>query len=119
MTWSVTVVERETAPLAPSIVSVKVPVLAVVLVEMVSTADDEVGFGSNVAVAPELRPLTLRVTAPSKPFWGVMVTWYFTEPPRTTLWLDGEAVSPKSVTTIVVGALVLLPPALEAVRVTE
>ncbi|MCA1705328.1 MAG: hypothetical protein LC808_19550, partial [Actinobacteria bacterium] len=54
LTWSVTVVERETVPLAPSIVSVKVPFLAVVVVEMVSTADDEVGFGSNVAVAPEL-----------------------------------------------------------------
>ena len=61
------------APPVPVIVSVEEPpgVLAPVVTDSVD--DPVAGFGLNVPVAAEGRPLTLRLTGPVKPFSGVMV----------------------------------------------
>lgn len=67
-TTKVTVVEWVSDPLLPVIVSVKVPsaVLELVVTLMVLPDPPLIGFGLNEALAPEGRPLTLRVTLPVK-----------------------------------------------------
>ena len=64
--------------------------VAIVSVEVVGA-----GFVLNVPVAPEGRPLTLRVTGLVKPPDGVIVTLYVVEVPCCIVWLDGVALSAK------------------------
>lgn len=76
-TTRVTVVEWVSDPLLPVMVSVKVPsaVLELVVTLMVLLPDPPlIGFGLNEALAPEGRPLTLRVTLPVKAPTAVTVT---------------------------------------------
>lgn len=75
-TTRVTVVEWVSDPLLPVMVSVKVPsaVLELVVTLMVLPDPPLIGFGLNEALAPEGRPLTLRVTLPVKAPTAVTVT---------------------------------------------
>ena len=69
-----TVVVRVSDPLTPVIVSVDVPTGVLAVVVTVSVDVPVAGFGVNVPVAPVGSPVTLSVTAPLKPFAGVIVT---------------------------------------------
>lgn len=75
-TTRVTVVEWVSDPLLPVMVSVKVPsaVPELVVTLMVLPDPPLIGFGLNEALAPEGRPLTLRVTLPVKAPTAVTVT---------------------------------------------
>ena len=69
-------VEWTRVPLVPVIVSVKVPVAAVLEGPTVRVAVPEVVIVVvlNRACVPDGRPLTLRVTVPVNPFSAVIVT---------------------------------------------
>ena len=55
-----------------------------------------IGFGLNVALAPEGRPLALKVTLPVKPPDGVTVAVYVVPLPGVTVREDGVAEMEKS-----------------------
>lgn len=63
-----------TLPETPVIVTVVVPVAAVLLAINVKELLLVVTAGLNVAVTPDGRPDADKVTFPLKPFWGVSVT---------------------------------------------
>jgi hypothetical protein len=70
VTVKVTVVEWDSEPLVPVIVSVGLPVgvVAAVVTVRVELAPPAIDVGLNEAVAPVGRPLTLRLTEPLNPF---------------------------------------------------
>jgi hypothetical protein len=72
----VTVVEWTNAPLVPVMVSVRLPVVALLLTRTDRVEDPEpvteVGLKVGVTRAPN--PLTVRFTAPANPFFAVIVT---------------------------------------------
>lgn len=74
VTVSAAVVVCVRLPLTPVMVSVNVPFAPFTAVCTVSVEVAVAGLGVNVAVDPERRPLTLRVTEPLKPLAGAMVT---------------------------------------------
>jgi hypothetical protein len=75
-TVKLTVVECFSPPLVPLMVTVNVPVLAVLLVVTVMVLDPEpvTELGLNFALAPEPRPLALKLTLELNPLSGVTVT---------------------------------------------
>src|SRR2546423_451097 len=73
-TVSAIVVVRVRLPLAPEIVTVKLPVGVLVLVVTENVDEVVVGFGAKLPLAPAGSPLALNVTAPVKPLSGVIVT---------------------------------------------
>ena len=60
-------------PEVPVIVTVAVPVFAVLLALNVTTFDEVAGFALKVAVTPLGTPDTVKATLPENPFTGVMV----------------------------------------------
>jgi hypothetical protein len=74
-------------------VTVAVPVVAVVLVVKVSVVVFVPGFGLNAAVTPLGKPEAEKVTFPSKPFAGVMVMVLVPLAPCKTLSVLGAAES--------------------------
>ena len=76
LTIRVAVVECASEPLVPVTVSVDVPagVLAAVVTFNVALPDPVIDAGVNDAVAFDGNPLTLRLTAPEKPFNAPVVT---------------------------------------------
>lgn len=94
-TVSVTVVECDKAPLVPVMVTVAVPVAAVVLAVKVRTLVEVVGFVPKAAVTPEGNPDADRLTLPVKPPEGVTEIVVFPLLPWTTVTLEGEAESEK------------------------
>src|SRR6266850_4808844 len=91
VTLKVTPVLRNVEPLAPVIVKGKLPIGVAPVVLMVSVVEPDVvtEVGLKVGVAPDGNPLTLNVTAPTKPFKGVTVTVYDVPPPGTTVCEGG------------------------------
>ena len=71
-------------PLTPLTVIVYVRLLVFDSVSIVSVELPVAGFGVNATVEPDGCPVRLRVTAPLKPFDGVIVTVYVAVLPRTT-----------------------------------
>jgi len=91
-TVSWTVVELFKLPEVPLIVTVTVPVVAVLLAVSVSTLVDVVGFVPKLAVTPEGRPEAESVTLPEKPSTGVTVIVVVPpEPPCVMVTLPGDA----------------------------
>ena len=82
-------------PEVPVIVTVKVPVVAVLLAVSVRTLVEVVGLVPNVAVTPEGRPEADKLTLPVNPPEGVTVIVLFPLFPRVTDRLAGEADSVK------------------------
>jgi hypothetical protein len=72
-------------PLTPVIVSGYDPAGVVVAVVTLSVDVLVVGFALKLAVAPDGRPLALRVTAPVNPPLGVTVAVYVVLEPWTTV----------------------------------
>ena len=68
-----TVVVCVRLPEVPVIVTVTVPVAAVLLAVSVRTLEDVAGFVANAAVTPEGKPEAESVTLPANPLVGVMV----------------------------------------------
>ena len=68
--------EWTTLPLVPLMVNTKVPrgVLDLVLTVIVDVPPPFTDAGLKLAVVREGKPLTLKLTAPEKPFKGVTVT---------------------------------------------
>ena len=85
-------------PLVPVIVKVNVPFGELVLVEMVRVELPEpvTEVGLKAPLLPDGTPVTLRTTAPAKPFCGAIVTAYVVTAPRFTLREDGAAEIEKS-----------------------
>ena len=69
----------------PVTVSLKVPVLVVLVVTTLSVEVVVPGFGVNETVVPAGWPLRLNVTDPVKPRSRVIVTVYVAVPPRATV----------------------------------
>src|SRR5450631_2313457 len=68
-----TVVVRVRLPDIPAIVTVTVPVAAVLLAVNVKTLEDVAGFVANAAVTPDGKPEAASVTLPVKPLVGLIV----------------------------------------------
>lgn len=85
------VVELFRLPETPVMVTVTVPVAAVLLAVNVRRLVDVAGFVPNVAVTPDGRPEADSVTLPAKPLTGLTVIVVLPEPPRVTVMLAGEA----------------------------
>ena len=83
-------------PETPVMVSVTVPVAAVLAAVSVSVLVEVVLVGLKLAVTPEGSPLTERPTDPLKPFTGFTVTVLDPAFPCVMLRLVGEADSEKS-----------------------
>ena len=60
-------------PEVPLIVTVDIPVVAVLLAVSLKVLPLMVGFALNDAVTPPGRPDAAKVTLPVKPFWGATV----------------------------------------------
>ena len=75
-TTSVTFAEWDKLPLAPAMVSVKVPVAAEAAVVMFKVEEPEplTDAGVKLADAPDGRPAALSPTAPVNPFCAAMAT---------------------------------------------
>ncbi len=88
------------APLVPVIVSVKVPVDAVLegATVRVTVPEPVTVVLLNRACVPDPNPLKLRVTVPANPFNAVTVTVYEPWLPRATVRLAGVAEIEKSAT---------------------
>jgi len=99
------VVELLTLPLTPWMVTAKVPMAALVLAVKVKVLVLEVLAGLNDAVTPPGRPEAERLTAPLKPFCGVMVIAVPPLLPCTTFTVPGAAESAKSCAGAVAGQL--------------
>lgn len=96
VTVRVTVVVWLKAPEVPVIVTVEVPVAAVLLAVSVNTLVEVVGLVPKVAVTPAGRPEADRLTLPVNPPDGLTVTVLLPLPPWVTETLVGEAESEKS-----------------------
>ena len=83
-------------PEVPVIVTVAVPVVAVLLAVSVSTLVEVVGLVPKLAVTPAGSPEADKVTLPVNPPEGVTVIVLVPLPPCVTLTLVGEAESEKS-----------------------
>ena len=83
-------------PLVPVMVNGKVPVVAPDVVVSVRVDELVAGLGLKELPAPPDRPLTLRLTLPANPFWGVIETVKVVPPPWVTVRLDGEMPIEKS-----------------------
>lgn len=83
-------------PEVPVMVTVVVPVVAVLLAVKVRVLEEVVGFVPNVAVTPEGRAEVDRLTLPVKPFRSVTVIVLLPLVPCLTVRLVGEADSEKS-----------------------
>lgn len=97
------------------IVTVRVPVVAVLLAVNVTVLMPVAGFGLNVAVTPVPSPEADNVTLPVNPFAGVAVIVDFPEEDRVMLKLLGEADSVKlpdtaAFTVSVTVAVCVIPP---------
>jgi len=79
------------APDAPVIVTVKVPIVALLLAVSVNVLVVVAGFGPKEAEIPFRNPDTENVTLPLKPFRGEIVTTVVPFLPRTMLKLGGDA----------------------------
>lgn len=102
VTTRVTVVECESVPDVPVIVSVYVPaaVAAVVLTVRVELPEPPAtDAGAKLALAPAGSPLALRLTVPVKPPLGVIVVVYVVALPACTVCDAGVAPMAKSPTT--------------------
>jgi hypothetical protein len=88
----------ESEPLAPVMVSAKLPVATapVVVMRSVEGLDPDTDAGVNVAVAPAGNPATLKVTKPEKLFCGVTVALKEVLAPRTMVRDAGLTASEKS-----------------------
>ena len=73
LTVSATVVVWLRLPEVPVMVTVEVPVAAVLLAVSVKALVDVAGFGLKEAVTPLGRPEADKLTLPVKPFWGATV----------------------------------------------
>jgi hypothetical protein len=82
-------------PEVPVMVTVAVPVVAVLLAVRVKLLLAVAGFGLNDAVTPLGRPEADRLTLPPKPFCAVMVTVLVPFAPCVIVRLLGEAESVK------------------------
>ena len=94
-TVSVTVVVCDKVPLVPVMVTVAVPVAALVLAVKVRTLVEVVGLVPKLAVTPEGKPEADRLTLPVNPPDGVTEIVVFPVFPWTTVTLEGEAESEK------------------------
>ena len=107
----------------PVMVTVKVPVVALVPADRVSVALAVAGFVLNAAVVPLRRPEAVSDTLPEKPFDGVMTMVALPLLPRAIPRLGGEAVRLKlgaAVTvreTVVEAAKLPLTPLMVTVKV--
>ena len=90
-------------------VTVEVPVVAVLLAASVSVLVPVVLVGLNVAVTPLGMPDAARPTLPVKPFCGVTVIVLGPLTPCAIDTLVGAAVRPKSGTATGVGLSVAIP----------
>ena len=72
----VTVVEWTNVPLVPAMVSVRLPVVALVptWIVRVEVPDPATEVGLKLAVTREPNPVTLRLTVPANPLFSVTVT---------------------------------------------
>src|SRR4051794_31818047 len=110
--FSVTVALRLALPSKPVTVNGYVPGLepaAAVTVRM-DVPPVVIVLGLNTAVAPAGRPVTLRFIVPAAPTGAFGVTVYVTLPPAMTERDGGAAVTEKSFTTTVTGAVWLTAP---------
>ena len=98
MTTSVAVAVWTRVPLVPVMVSVNDPpgVVAAVVTVSVEVPAVVTDVGLNVAVAPAGNPLTVRATAPVKPFTAADVGVYVVPAPCATVCVAGDAVNVKS-----------------------
>ena len=83
-------------PDVPVMVTVDVPLVALLLAVRVSVLVVVVGLGENPAVTPLGRPEALRLTLPLKPLVGTTVIWLVALLPCAILRLVGFAVRLKS-----------------------
>lgn len=95
LTVRLTVVMWVKPPETPVIVTVEVPVAAVLVAANVSVLDATVLEGSGVAVTPLGSPLAVSATLPTKPFNGFTVIVLVPLVPCTTVRLVGLAESVK------------------------
>jgi hypothetical protein len=101
-------------PELPVTVTVKPPVVAVLLADRVSVLVPEVvAGGAKTAVTPLGKPEVDKLTLPAKPFWGVTVMVLAPLDPWMKLTLFGEALNAKSgpefTVRLIVAVLVRLP----------
>jgi hypothetical protein len=94
-TVSETVVALDKLPDKPVMVTVAVPVAAVLLAVSVNELAPVVLVGLNDAVTPLGRPDADKLTLPLKPFWGVTVIALVLLEPCATVTLLGDAESEK------------------------
>ena len=78
-------------PETPVMVTVLVPVVALLLAVRVSVLVPVAGLGLKAAVTPLPRPLAERVTLPAKPLLGVMVIVVVPWDERVMVRLEGDA----------------------------
>lgn len=103
-------------PETPVMVTVLVPVVALLLAVSVSVLVPVAGFGLNAAVTPLPSPEADKVTLPAKPFDGVMVMVVVPCDDLVMVTLEGDAESVKlpEATAVTVSATVavcvMLPP---------
>jgi hypothetical protein len=79
-------------PLVPVTLTVELPMVAVVVVLIVSVVEPEpvTEVGLKVPVTPVGNPDTPKFTAPLKPLRAVVETVYDVLPPATTVWDVGD-----------------------------
>jgi hypothetical protein len=108
VTVSAIVVVLVKLPELPEMVTVAVPVVAVLLAVSVSVLVVVAGFALNDAVTPLGRPDADKVTVPPKPFWGVTVIVLVPVFPCVMLRLPGDTERVKFGGAVTVNATGLL-----------
>lgn len=80
-------------PLVPVMVSVRFPLVALLLTAIVRVEVPEplTEVGLNVPLTRGPNPLTLRPTVPANPFWPVMVTVVLPDVPWVIARVEGDA----------------------------